>query len=385
LNPSLTTLAQATYLGGSGSDFADALAIHPSTGDVYVAGWTYSTNFPGTTGGAQASYGGGQDAFIARLDPGLTTLDQATYLGGAGDDVPIALAIHPATGDVYVAGYTYGNFPGTTGGAQAASGGLQDAFVARLTADLTCAGNLPPLVTSTSEPSGPIALGSSASVTANFTDGNTANTHTCSIDWGDNISSVGTVLKSNGSGTCTGTHVYAATGVYEVTFTVTDSCNASGTGVFQFLVIYDPEGGFVTGVGWINSPAGAYVADPSLAGKATFGFVSKYQHGATVPTGSTEFDFHTASFNFRSSSYEWMVISGAKARYHGTGQVNGSGSFGFELTAWDGKISGGVDRFRIKVWDQNQGNAVIYDNQMNAPDDSDPTSALEGGSIVIHK
>jgi hypothetical protein len=254
------------------------------------------------------------------------------------------------------------------------------------TVTVTVLGNTPPIVTSTSGPSGPIALGGSASVTADFTDANTTETHTCSIAWGDSTSSAGAVSESNGSGTCTGSHQYTATGVYEVTFTITNSCNVSGTGVFDFVVIYDANGGFVTGGGWINSPAGAYAADPSLTGRATFGFVSKYVHGSTVPTGNTEFDFHAASFNFKSTSYDWLVISGAKARYHGTGQVNGTGSFGFELTAWDGEVSGGggVDRFRIKVWNQNQGNAVVYDNQMNAPDGSVPTTALGGGSIVIH-
>ncbi|MEO7862845.1 MAG: hypothetical protein ABIU05_20885, partial [Nitrospirales bacterium] len=136
-------LLQATYLGGSGGsgtdDIAEALAIHPTTGEVYVAGFTDSTNFPGTAGGAQPANGGVIDAFVARLPADLTTLTQATYLGGGNDDVARALAIHPTTGEVYVAGWTGStNFPGTAGGAQPAySGGVIDAFVARLPAGLT--------------------------------------------------------------------------------------------------------------------------------------------------------------------------------------------------------------------------------------------------------
>jgi hypothetical protein len=122
-----------------------ALAIHPTTGDVYVAGWTYSTDFPNTTGGAQASFGGGFDAFVARLNSNLTQILQSTYLGGSGSDWAYALAIHPTTGDVYVAGSTDStNFPNTTGGAQASFGGGTDAFVARLTADLA-AGSYTPI------------------------------------------------------------------------------------------------------------------------------------------------------------------------------------------------------------------------------------------------
>jgi hypothetical protein len=143
----------------------------------------------------------------------------------------------------------------------------------------------------------------------------------------------------------------------------------------------------VTGGGWINSPAGAYVAQPTLTGKASFGFVSNYQKGATVPTGETEFQFQVANFNFHSTSYEWLVISGARAQYKGSGTVNGTGNYGFILTAIDGQISGGggVDKFRIKVWDKSNNDAVLYDNQPGASDSGDPTTAIAGGSIVIHK
>jgi hypothetical protein len=143
LNSSLTQILQATYLGGSSLDYAYALAIHPTTGDVYVAGGTRSNNFPKTTGGAQASRGGflDVDAFVARLNSSLTQILQATYLGGGNDDFANAIAIHPITSDVYVAGGTSSNnFPKTTGGAQTGRGGLSDAFVARLTADLAATG-----------------------------------------------------------------------------------------------------------------------------------------------------------------------------------------------------------------------------------------------------
>ena len=138
LNPGLTTIHQATYLGGSNIDQTRALAL-TAGGDVYVAGTTYSLNFPATAGGAQAASGGGaNDAFVARLNAGLTTLDQATYLGGSGINEGYALALHPG-GDVYVAGSTYApasDFPGTAGGAQPTSAGSFDAYAAKLPADL---------------------------------------------------------------------------------------------------------------------------------------------------------------------------------------------------------------------------------------------------------
>ena len=86
--------------------------------------------------------------------------------------------------------------------------------------------------------------------------------------------------------------------------------------------LYDPEGGFVTGSGWIQSLPGAYAPDPTLTGKATFGFNSRYKNGATVPTGNTEFHFKTAGLKFKSSSYDWLVVVGPKAQYKVISQIN---------------------------------------------------------------
>jgi hypothetical protein len=184
---------------------------------------------------------------------------------------------------------------------------------------------------------------------------------------------------------------FAAAGVYSVSLTVTNEFGPSAVATNvnndlpAYVVIYDPNGGFVTGGGWINSPAGAYTLDSSLVGKATFGFVSKYQHGASIPTGQTQFNFQVADLNFHSTSYDWLVISGAKAQYQGSGTINGQGDFAFKLTATDGQASGGggTDKFRMKIWEK-QHNILIYDNQLGASDNSDPTTAIQG-SIVIHK
>jgi hypothetical protein len=56
------------------------------------------------------------------------------------------------------------------------------------------------------------------------------------------------------------------------------------------------------------------------------------------------------------------------------------------LTATDGQVSGGggVDTFRIKIWDKNNADAIIYDNQLGEADDIYAGTALGGGSIVIH-
>jgi hypothetical protein len=137
LNSNLTQILQSTYLGGGDEDEALAIAIHPTAGEIYVAGRTASTNFPGTTGGAQTGNNGSFDAFVARLNPSLTQILQSTYLGGGDDDEALAIAIHPTTGDVYVAGKTLSpDFPKTAGGVRENKSGGSDAFVARLSSGL---------------------------------------------------------------------------------------------------------------------------------------------------------------------------------------------------------------------------------------------------------
>ncbi|MBE9537377.1 MAG: hypothetical protein IMF07_09380 [Proteobacteria bacterium] len=174
-------------------------------------------------------------------------------------------------------------------------------------------------------------------------------------------------------------------GVYPVDVAYAGDATHQSSAATALLTVYDPEGGFVTGGGWMMSPAGAYAADSSLTGKANFGFVSKYKRGATIPTGQTEFQFKVAGLNFHSESYEWLVVAGKRAQYKGTGTINNEGSYGFMLTAIDGAINGdGIDKFRIKIWDKANNGAIVYDNQMGSDDNTEPATVIGGGSIVIH-
>lgn len=140
-NATLTgSVLQATYFGGTGYEDAQALAIHPASGEILIAGATTSTALPSLAGGAQPLTGGGIDAYIARFNSTLTgPVLQSTFFGGGQEDRAIALAIHPVSGEVLIAGYTASTaLPGTTGSPQPAFGaGSYDAFVARFNATLT--------------------------------------------------------------------------------------------------------------------------------------------------------------------------------------------------------------------------------------------------------
>jgi|GEM_PF-2039450 hypothetical protein len=142
------------------------------------------------------------------------------------------------------------------------------------------------------------------------------------------------------------------------------------------LVVYDPAGGFVTGGGWIMSPVGAYSVNPSLEGKANFGFVSKYQKGATVPTGNTQFQFKAGDLNFHSDEYDWLVVPGDHtAKYKGIGTIDGAGSYKFMIWARDFE----PDTFRIKIWEEDEVETeiVIYDNGFD--------QEIGGGNIKVHE
>ncbi|MBZ5624732.1 MAG: SBBP repeat-containing protein, partial [Acidobacteriia bacterium] len=102
-------LSYSTLLGGSSSDAATALAVD-STGAAYIAGFTASYDFPAANP-EQNFNAGGNDAFVAKLNPSGNGLVYCTYLGGRGDDRAYGIAVD-AAGSAYVTGSTTStNFP----------------------------------------------------------------------------------------------------------------------------------------------------------------------------------------------------------------------------------------------------------------------------------
>ncbi len=235
--------------------------------------------------------------------------------------------------------------------------------------------NVVPTVGPITAPNDPLSVGTEVAAGATFTDPGTMDTHTALWNWGDGTTSQGMVTGTS----VAGSHIYTTAGIYTVTLTVTDDDGGAGSATYMYVVIYDPTGGFITGGGWITSPVGAYMADPKLTGRAIFSFDSKYQKGAQVPTGESEFQFEVANLEFQSTSYEWLVVAGTRAQYKGTGTINGLDGYGFMLTAIDGT----PDRLRIKIWNKTN-EEIIYDNKNGSPDTGNDTTELGGGSIVIH-
>ena len=129
LNSAGSALLYSTYLGGSYNDYGNSIAVD-SAGNAFVAGETVSDDFP-LQGALQASYGGGTDAFVAKLNAAGGALVYSTYLGGSGSDKGKSLVVDSA-GNAIVTGETYSsNFP-LQGALQASSGGNSDVFVSKL-------------------------------------------------------------------------------------------------------------------------------------------------------------------------------------------------------------------------------------------------------------
>ncbi len=245
-------------------------------------------------------------------------------------------------------------------------GGLTDTDTTEITVL-----NVAPQITAITAPIEPVQVGQLVETSAFFTDPGTNDTHTASWDWGDGASSNGVVSGYY----ITGTHQYTIPGVYTLTLTLADDDGGVATELYQYIVVFDPDGGFVTGGGWFT--------DPVTADKASFGFNAKYQMDAKIPFGNAH--FKVGDLRFESTAYDWLVVSGERAQFQGTGTVNDVAGYSFFVTVVDGKILGdGDDYFRIKIWDPATG-VVVYDNHPTLPDNADPVVVIKGGSIVIHK
>ena len=79
-----------------------------------------------------------------------------------------------------------------------------------------------------------------------------------------------------------------------------------------------------------------------------------------------------------------LAHSGARTQYKGGGAITGQGHFEFLLSAVDGAVpgGGGVDKFRIKIWEQATG-IIVYENQAGLTDTTDPITGIQGGDIVF--
>jgi hypothetical protein len=133
LNAAGRVLDYSTFLGGENSEWGHRIAINGS-GDVYLAGYSESLDFPTTAGAFDRTYNDGwYDTFVAKLNVMGGALDYSTLLGGSGSDNGYGIALDDS-GYAYVIGWTTSrDFPTTAGAFERTySGGSDDVFVTKL-------------------------------------------------------------------------------------------------------------------------------------------------------------------------------------------------------------------------------------------------------------
>ncbi|MGH7128243.1 MAG: hypothetical protein ACREIV_06725, partial [Planctomycetaceae bacterium] len=232
------------------------------------------------------------------------------------------------------------------------------------------------------------AVGDVASFSGSFADVGPLDTHaavwtfTRTLSTGEMIIETRAGFVDQNVDTVADSFSFAEAGVYRVTLTITDDDAGATTSLETQFVVYDPSDGFTIGAGSLDSPAGAYLADPTLAERVWFAFLSKYRRGDETPSGRVLFRFREADLTFLSKSYDWLIVTGWQAQMQGSGEINREGDYGFLLTVSDGDVTGGggTDYLRIRIWNKADG-TVVYDNSFDGAGLGTP---LEFGQVIIH-
>jgi hypothetical protein len=219
LNAAGTSFVYSTYLGGSDVDYGTGIAVD-TAGNAYVAGYTQSGDFP-TVDTPESSFGGGVDAFVAKVTALGSGLAYSTYLGGSGLESSTGIAVD-TSGNAYVTGYTQSNNFPTSSPLQPGLDGTEDAFVAKLASSpLSVLGaSLTPVVAA-------LFTGTVATLVPNESK---ASNFTALVSWGDSSSSVATLVPFSGAYSVVGSHTYANAGTYGIVVTVQDSNGDTVTG-----------------------------------------------------------------------------------------------------------------------------------------------------------
>jgi hypothetical protein len=224
-------------------------------------------------------------------------------------------------------------------------------------------------------PDVPILINTPIQGMIQFTDPGVKDTHSAVWNWGNGDETEGTVSKFNETGSVLGDYTFSVPRIYRVTLNVTDDDGGECSSIYDYVIVIDPNAGFITGGGWIQN---------ETSGKDEFGFSAKYVKNQEKPVGGVEFKFGESSF--KSTGIDWLVVYQNQAKFAGSGMINAEGDYGFMLTAIDGDLvdKDTPDEISMKIW-QKEPFVVIYDNLSVEPDHSFVAVEIGNGSIVIHQ
>jgi hypothetical protein len=157
-------------------------------------------------------------------------------------------------------------------------------------------------------------------------------------------------------------------------YAVRVTLGCSGLTVQAFLVVFNPQGGFATGGGWILPVNDGENTHPN--NRANFGFNAKYKD--SNPTGNLEFRYSDGYIDLKSTLIDQLVITGGRiVQFKGQALVNRQQGCRFFVKAIDNGEPGTNDTFEIKVW------ASGTDPESNSPFER-AAGVLKGGNIQVH-
>ncbi len=247
------------------------------------------------------------------------------------------------------------------------------------------AASSPPQITVVGVPSTPQLIDDGVDVDVEFIDSDGTGHYTVTIDYGDadpndplSISSTCTISSTmptaTGNPACQfetqpgggagnlgsiSSHFrYPRAGVYTVTITVVDGQGLRDEWAYdQFIVVYDPDAGGVSGSGMYWSDDSSYDDIDRHGEWAFFGYDAKYKNNGTLK-GETEL-LLLGDFYFKSTAYDYLIVNDTLAVAEGVGRFNGRSGYRFRVQGID---NGRTDFFQLTVWEDGNPANVVYDN-----------------------
>jgi hypothetical protein len=219
--------------------------------------------------------------------------------------------------------------------------------------------------------SAPVASETTVRLSVGVSDAGANDALTCRADWQN-----GSVTAGVLSGTkCTVTTTQTPVGVVRPTMIVEDGDGGTSTVTMPYVVTYVAGAGYVAGSGWFTSAEGNLRADKKATGEASIVFSARI--GA--PEGESFFQLDAGRLKFQSTSQSGATAATkAVAVVEGTGTVNGTGAYRFQISVQDGDLTKqqDTDSVNIKIWEPTTGK-VIYDVKGSKRID------LSGGGVAI--
>jgi hypothetical protein len=235
-----------------------------------------------------------------------------------------------------------------------------------------------PVASNTTAAPNPVQVNTGTVITSTITD--SGGSHIASVQYNVDGGSFTPISGSFGTDTANVSITvppFSATGIHKYCVQGVDVAGNVGTPDCVIVAVFDPNGGFVTGGGQTHSPAGADLANPTTSGNVSFGFNFKYLPNSTTPSGDLEFQFKAGNLDFKSTSLDFLVVTGEpRAQVQGTGTINGGLVCKFQLDAWSGSFQpGNVDALGFAIYNCSDGS-----NRYTLP-----TAPTSNGRIQIHQ